>query len=366
MYLKLSPVISIILLFMFNSCGNTSSNSTTEPDNKNIPQAEPYYPYAWHLDTDKSALTAEGYDIEDEADIHIQEAWSITQGDQVKVAVIDNGFDIAHEDLASNVMVAFNIDANSSDVSDESDGITHGSACASFIVAPINGKGIVGVAPQAKLIAIKQWNNSDAEVIRGFEYAKNQGAKVISCSWGTGQVSPAVEAELKSLYDAGITVVFAVGNHNIDMDSEEYHDESEVPWVIGVGATLENNDVANYSNYGSQLDVIAPGGNAFYSIGLLGIDKMGEEGSTNQNDIVNSNYTFMSGTSFSAPIVAGVIVLMYSVNPDITPKQVRDILIKTTEKVGGSDLYDKDGFNTYRAFGKVHADRAVHEAKNLL
>jgi len=361
MFLKIWQSISLIIILALNGCG---SSSQKQPENNESvsPETEPYYSYAWHINPDKNTLIEEGYQVEIESDIHLQEAWTITKGSQVKVAVIDEGFDIGHEDLASNVIVAYNIGENNSDVSSDGYGASHGSTCAGFIVSPVNGKGIVGIAPEAKLIAIKQWNSSDADMIRGFEYAKNQGAKVINCSWGTGQVSQAVEAELKSLYDAGITVIFAAGNRQIDMDDEGYHDESESPWVIGVGATSEANDVTEYSDYGSQLDILAPSGNSLYSIGLLGIDDMGDEGSHNQKDLVNNNYTFTSGTSFSAPIVAGVVTLMYSANPNITPKQVRDILISTTEKVGGDSLYKDEGFDTYRAYGKIHADRAVEKA----
>ena len=103
-----------------------------------------------------------------------------------------------------------------------------------------------------------------------------------------------------------------------------------------------------------------------YSIGVLGIDDMGAKGSDNQNGLVNNNYAFTFGTSFAAPIVAGVVTLMYSVNPNITPKQVRDILIDTAEKVGGDDLYEDEGFDTYRAYGKIHADRAVEECRGAL
>ncbi len=371
MSLKILLSVPLIMILALNSCGSTSkkdsstppeNNESTSPNNESTsPNSEPYYPYAWHINPDKSALTEEGYQIEKEADIHLQEAWALTKGNQVKVAVIDYGFEIDHEDLASNVIVAYNADENNSNVSYDGLGTSHGSTCAGFMVSPVNGKGIVGIAPEAKLIAIKQWNSSDADVIRGFEYAKSQGAKVINCNWGTGQVSQAVEAELKSLYDAGITVVFAAGNRQKNMDDENYHDESESPWVIGVGATGEENDVTSYSDYGSQLDILAPGGNSVYSIGVLSLDDMGGKGSSNQNGLVNNNYAFTFGTSFAAPIVAGVVTLMYSVNPNITPKQVRDILIRTAEKVGGDDLYEDEGFDTYRAYGKIHADRAVEE-----
>ena len=210
---------------------------------------------------------------------------------------------------------------------------------------------------------IKQENNDDANTIKAFEYAKNQGVKVINCSWGSEHVSQAVSDELKSLYDANITVVFASGNDEKDLDSSGINDESELPWVIGVGASGENNDVTMYSNYGSNIDFISPAGDALDSIGVLGLDDPGSEGSGNQQGLVNNNYAFVDGTSFSCPIVVGTVALMYSVNPTLTPQRVREILIHSTDKIGNT-TYDANGFDTAkkRAYGKLNVTRAVTTA----
>ncbi|MDQ7047653.1 MAG: S8 family serine peptidase [Sulfurovum sp.] len=239
---------------------------------------------------------------------------------------------------------------------------------AGFIAAPINGKGIIGTAPESKLILIKYTGNSDAATIKAFEFAKNEGAQVISCSWGTEHVSQAVESELKSLYEANITILFASGNDGKTLDNEDddINDESESQWVIGVGASGENNDVTSYSNYGKNIDILAPGGDTQEALGVLGIDDTGDRGSSTQNGLVTNAYAFTSGTSFATPVAAGVVGLMYSVNPNITPKQVRDILIDYSEQIGGDDASYEDGFDEKRAYGKVNASRAVFEAKKLL
>jgi len=324
-------------------------------------QNEPYFKYAWHLNSSNSILNSKGYQIDKNADINISGAWNITMGEGVKVAVIDDGADVNHEDLKENVSIAYNADTGGTNVLTKE---SHGNTCAGFIVAPINGKGTVGVSPKSKLIAIKLEDSSDAYTIRAFEYAKKQGAKVISCSWGTYNVSEAVVSELKSLYNSGVTVLFASGNEGTSYDVAGVNDESEVEWVIGVGASGENNDVTNYSNYGKNIDIIAPGGD---SIGLLGLDDMGDSGSSEQKDLVNNNYAFTSGTSFATPITAGVVSMMYAVNPTITPKQVKEILEATATKVGKDNdaNYDDKGFDTKRAYGKINAGRAVLEAKRL-
>ena len=356
-------LISLIILSVFNGCGKSSNSSTTNPPTPSLPpQNEPYYKYLWHLDSSNSQLNSMGYTINEDADINILDAWTITKGRGVKVAVIDGDFEISHEDIKSNIIQSYNADTQKTDISKESDIGSHGSVCMGFIASPANSKGIVGVAPEASLIAIKQRSYLESKTIRAFEYAKEQGAKVISCSWGTGDVSQAVAYEIKSLYDAGITVIFASGNEGDDFDLRPTSDESELDWVIGVGGTAEDNEVAYYSNYGSNIDILAPSGDKEnFTIGVLGLDifKDGDH----QDGIVNDNYAFTEGTSFSAPIVAGVVALMYSVNPNITPKRVREILISTADKIGDT-TYDKNGFDITkkRAYGKINATKALAEA----
>lgn len=398
--MKLKSITSICLtvsLTIFSGCSNSNtpsnpqiseSNNTNPPLNPDpkVPESnntttllaenEPYYKYAWHIKSKNNILKTMGYAIDDNADINITKAWEITKGSNIKVAIIDDSFDVEHEDLKANIITTYDADNNTNDVTNKkplgstdeegypNDG-SHGNTCAGFIVAPVNGKGIVGISPEAKLIAIRQNENSDAKTIAAFEYAKNQGAKVISCSWGTENVSQAVVDTLKSLYDANITILFASGNDTKSLDAPDINDESEVPWVIGVSASGENNDVTSYSNYGKNIDVIAPGGNVDV-IGILGIDDTGERGDQNQQSLVSNNYAFTNGTSFSTPITAGVAALMYSINPNITPKQVKNILIQTTEKVGGTNAdYNSSGFDEKRAYGKINAGKAVFEAKKL-
>ncbi len=373
------------------------------------PSSEPYYKYQWHLNSSTyeaqnttfgAAFADYGYVYEPivaDADINMTEAWKLSLGQGVKVAVYDDGVDVEHEDIKDNLILAYNIETNSTDVSNTStdpDHALHGNNCAGFITASLNGKGTVGVAPAAKLITIKQTEGSDIDTIRAFEYAKEHGAQVINCSWGTLNVSEAVVAELKSLYDANITVVFASGNDHLSLDGTVCedsnpcvrNDESEVEWVISVGSSSEYNDLSPYSTYGSSVDVIAPGGDASNSIGMLCTDDTGPQGSKDNYRIVNNNYNFGNGTSYSAPVVSGIVALMYAVNPNITPKQVRDILISTTDKIGinpthgAISSYSEYGielanyvennetnqtFDVRRAYGKVNAGRAVAAAKAL-
>jgi len=361
-YRKIALSLSVLFLYGCGSSSSSNSNSN-EPKLELIPQNEPYFKYAWHLDASSTEMNNIGYSIDPNADVHVVEAWNVTKGANIKVAVIDEGFDVSHEELKANTISTYNADENNPNVENDGNQGIHGNTCAGFILASVNRKGISGIAPESKLIAIKQVDENDAHLIRAFEYARNQGAKVISCSWGSGQISETIVSELKSLYDSGITVIFASGNEGIDLDQAGY-DESEVPWVIGVGASGENNDVTSYSNYGKNTDVLAPAGDAQLSSGILGIDDTGSEGSQDQKNIVNNNYAFTDGTSFACPLVAGAVSLMYSVNPNISPAQIRDIIISTADKIGGANLYDNNGFDKSkrRAYGKINISAAVAQA----
>lgn len=326
-------------------------------------RSEPYYKYAWHLAHNEDF--GENYNIDKNANINIEEAWKITRGEGITVAIIDVGnFDWEHEDLKDNVIRVYNADEDNDNISNQgtSDEHSHGSIVSGFIASPVNGKGIVGTAPKSKLILIKQIDASDSATIKAFEYAKEHGAKVINCSWGTNNVSQGVSAALDRLKEDGITIIFASGNDGQSMDNI-INDESELESVIGIGASDENNDVASYSNYGRNIDLIAPGGDLGNGVGILGLDDTGSLGSSIQRSIVNNNYAFTHGTSFAAPVTAGVVALMLSVNDSLTPDQVREILISTTDKVGDTADYIS-GFDTYRAYGKLNATKAVLMARD--
>lgn len=331
---------AFFLLFFLSSCSRDGGQ---------------YDEYLWHLFfTDNDFSTS--YAIDRNAHINIQKAWNITRGKGVKVAVIDESFEPTHEDIAANVLLTYNADNDTADVTGS--GISHGNTCAGYIAAVDNSIGIIGSAPESQLILIK-YGYSDLSIIRAFDKALSEGAKVISCSWGTYGVSQAIANKLQEVYSAGVTVVFAVGNDSRSLDEAGVYDESELPYVIGIGASCENNDYCSYSNYGTNIDFLAPGGEHIDSIGLLGLDNTAESGRENQKGLVNNNYTFHSGTSYSSAIVSGVVALMYSVNPNITPLQVRNNLIQSASRVGDGVFYDNNGFNIERGYGKINAYEAV-------
>jgi subtilisin family serine protease len=354
----------VIFLLILTNCGSDNSNSNIEPDNNNSSDinysAEPYFKYLWHINSKNSILNMNGYHIDENADINITNSWQKSQGEDIIVAIIDDGADLEHEDIKENILLAYNADEDSfHNINPHKANGSHGNKCAGIIASPINNIGIIGIAPKAKLIIIRQEDNSDLSTIRAFEYAKNQGANIVSCSWGSYNVSDAISQEIKSLYDANITIVFSAGNEGISLDEPGINDESELPWVIGVAASDEYNELAYYSNYGSNIDILAPGGDIYRSSGILTLDDMGYAGNTDmQRDLVNNNYSFVTGTSFSAPIVAGVVALIYKHNSSLSPEEIRRLIISSADKIDQDNAdYNSNGFDLKHAYGKINVGK---------
>jgi len=312
---------------------------------------EPYYYQQWYLD--KNITFYNENSIDSDANIHTNNLLKIYTGKGVKIAIIDDGLDTTHEDLKNAIIASYDIATHSSNVSPNNFSDFHGTAVTGIIGARVNGKGIQGIASQAEIIFLKYKENmSDSETIELFNKAQEFGADIINCSWGTYDVSPAVKEKIVNLAKngrggKGIIIVFAVGNDNQDMGN----DESAIPEVISVGATDRYNLRAWYSNYGKNLDIMAPGG---YDLGITTLDPMGENGvsSLDSNYLLYDDSESFIGTSASAPIVTGVIALMLEKNPNLTRKEVEDILHNTSDKIGNLDYID--GFNKYYGYGKIN------------
>lgn len=354
----------LVILVLFWGCGH--QKNVTE---SNASSSDPLDVYAWHLKAPAADFAAT-FAIDPDANVHLDDSWRTSRGKGVTVAVIDAYFDPEHPDLRDNVVLTHNVRNGTKDVSmPENINDPHGQLCAGTIAASQNAIGITGVAPKASLMLIGvSLDGPDSDIIKAFEFAKAHGADIVSCSWGSYAVSAAVADEIRSLYDANITVVFAAGNDDYDMDGTlpgtqtPIEDESELPWVIGVTASSEYNDRTSYANYGSAIDLMAPGGER---IGIPSTDQSGSGGlspdRTLSAQLLGDDYAFFSGTSAAAPIVAGAAALLKAIDPALTPEQIRAILINTADKIGGEGLYDENGFSQTRAYGKLNISRAVRQ-----
>jgi serine protease AprX len=279
-------------------------------------------------------------------------------GSNVTVAVLDTGLDSTHGDLAGRVVknvqtvgvaglgvnfsypITLELLPNTDLVSG------HGS----FVGGVIAGNGArssgryTGVAPGARLVGVSVGILDLLSVIEGFDYIlwKQQelGIKVVNCSFSADtlyDVSDPVQVASKMLTDRGVSVVFSAGNNGPGMDTLNPY--AMAPWVISVGAADQNGRLADFSSRGSWTkmsgpSLVAPGVNVVSLrasgvslTGLLNLGLGGDLSLLSAQDILN--YTVGSGTSFSAPQVAGAIALMLDANPSLTPAQIKDILQRT-------------------------------------
>ncbi len=355
---------SVLLVLLIVGCGGSSDESTpsTNTSSPSVPQDsnettsistdEPYFTQQWSLAKDNAFYSLNG--IDSDANIHAGTLLDSYTGSGVKIAVIDNGLDASHEDLVGAIVAAYDAVTGTTNVSQSTQTANHGTAVTGIVAARANGKGIKGVASGADIIFIKYKEYmSDSDTIALFDKAASLGASIISNSWGTGDVSPAVKAKIVDLATngrngKGIVIVFASGNDDQDMGN----DESSIPEVISVGSTNKDNLRASYSNYGSNLDIVAPGGE--YR-GITTLDPMGSKGSASivANYLLYNDSNAFVGTSAATPLVSGIVALMLEKNPNLTRVEIENILKNSADKIGIVP-YDFSGRNDYYGYGKVN------------
>jgi subtilisin family serine protease len=347
----LLPILIVIFLL---SCSDEKEIGIEIPnqDNPYIPKQtdnfDPFFQHQWHLHSEQYFS------------VNILGAWEITKGAGVRIAVLDDNIQRNHEDFEA--IFVYNVVNGSNSIEPvRRNAYSHGTAVAGVVSARWNDVGTIGVAPESDMLFIGDPNffSEDADVIRALDKAREWGAQVINCSWGGGLISESFESQMRSLYKSGVVVVFATGNRGWNLDNQQRIDESELPWVIGVSASDRNGMRRRDADFGSKLDIMAPG------TSILILDLMGADGSNNSGGLANENYGISNGTSFAAPIVAGVAALMLAVNPTLTATQVRQIITETAQKTGGDEvMYDGNGFSLSHAYGLIDAERAVQRARD--
>lgn len=344
---------SIIINNDTNETVQTIENNITENKSKLI--QELYFNEQWYLE--ENVTFYDENNIDANASIHFGTRYNYT-GKGVKIAVIDDGLDITHPELNGSIVATYEITTHTTNVAHSSLFGHHGTAVTGIIGANDNGIGIKGIASESQIIFLKHREGmSDSETIELFNKANEFGAEIINCSWGTYDVSEAVKEVIQNLTvtgrnGKGIIIVFATGNDAQEMGN----DESAIPEVIAVSATDKDNLRAWYSNYGENLDVLAPGG---FDIGITTLDDMGENGVGTLNDdyLLAKDENSFIGTSASAPIVSGVIALMLEKNPNMTRIEVEEALKNKSDKIGNLDYVD--GFNAYYGYGKINVAKLL-------
>jgi len=238
--------------------------------------------------------------------IRTPQAWQVSEGHGVGVAVIDTGIDHGHPDLAPNIAGGVNLVRPGALPQDE-DG--HGTAVAGVVSAVRNGQWMAGVAPRAHLYAVKVVGSDGSGALSGLllalQWVVDQKIPIANMSLGTPSHSFAFERTVANAIARGLTLVAAVGNGGrvgqVDFPAG-------FPGVIAVAAIDHDGGLAPFSNTGPEVALVSPGVQIF-STGRGG------------------GYVRVSGTSFAAPHVTGVAALYLGLHPGATPAQVREALM---------------------------------------
>ena len=274
------------------------------------------------------------------------DAWDISTGSEdVTIAIVDNAVRITHEDLVNNLWVnaaesengldsdlnGYTDDINGYDVADSDNNpsppssftggvFSHGTHCAGTASGSTNnGKGVAGIGYNCSIIGIKCTpDNSNGATLpfayEGLKYAIDVGADVISMSWGGRASSFTGDALLTSADLNGIVLIAAAGNDN----EENALTPASNPNVISVGASDENDLKASFSNYGPDIDLMAPGKSIWNLFG--------------GND---SDYGYSDGTSMACPIVAGAAGLLLSHFPNASQEDIENALLQGCDDIDG-------------------------------
>ncbi|HXF64159.1 MAG TPA: S8 family serine peptidase [Caldilineaceae bacterium] len=271
--------------------------------------------------------------------LQVEQAWDISTGAAITVAVLDSGIDTAHPDLAGRWLPGYNFFDDNHDITDR---CGHGTHVAGIVAAAAdNGEGISGMAPQAILLPVKvigdECFGSYGRMVKGIEYAVAQGARVIVISSGGLMYQQALHDAVRYARAQGVLVVVAAGNQ-----------DSRAPFYPGsfaesftVAGTDTQDGAYAKSNYGEQIDVAAPAVHIYSTYVRDG----------------RSDYTYMTGTSMAAPHVGGLAALILAVQPAMPVDQLEHLLRLTADDLGAP------GWDEEFGAGRINAARALQTLK---
>ncbi len=275
--------------------------------------------------------------------MRVRDAWSVSTGGDGIVAVLDTGVQANHPDLAGRVLPGYDFVNDDSNAADDNG---HGTWVAGIVASSANdGYGIAGISWSDKILPVKimdrQGTGSTADLLAAISWAVDHGATVINMSVGGFPYSQILQDAVNDAWAEGVVLVGAAGNN--------FRDETFYPAsfdnVISVSATQANDEFSHWSSYGAKVDMSAPGASVqttnCYVCTYADHDSWGE-------------HTYISGTSFATPNVAGVVALMRAAYPNDTPAQIVARLVGTVDDRGypGWDRrYGAGRVNAYRALG---------------
>jgi subtilisin family serine protease len=300
-----------------------------------------------------------------DADINGTESWDLYKdGSNVIVAVIDTGVKYDHQDLADNAWINTNeiagngIDDDNNGFIDDiygydftnSDGDPmddngHGTHCAGILGAKgDNGMGISGVAHSAQIMGLKflgaDGSGSISAAINSIMYAVDNGATILSNSWGGGGFSQALFDAISYANDHDVLFIAAAGNDSSNNDiNPSYPANYDLPNVISVASTDHNDQLSSFSNYGMSVHLAAPGSDILSTYN-------------------NGGYRHLSGTSMATPYVTGAAVLLRSNSPHLTALETKQILLES--------VYELDSLNgSIETGGRLDVSKALTDIESI-
>gem|GEM_PF-3093238 len=340
---------------------------------------DPLYEYQWTINNEGQITGSTPG-----ADMKVDQAWGINTGNSnIWIAVLDNGVQLNHPDLSANLVGGYDATGQGSGGAPTYSQDAHGTACAGLVAARANNNiGVAGIAYNCRVMPIRisynntpdGWTTMTSWLANGINWAWQNGADVLSNSWGGGSSSSLVNGAIDNAVSngrqgKGCPVLFAAGNSNTSVSYPAYYAA-----CIAVGATSPCDErkspsscdgVTNWgSNFGSGLDVSAPG------VYIMTTDLTGTAGynTSNTNFPYNSDYdAYYGGTSAACPNAAAVMGLILSVNSNLTQAQARAVLESTCDKVGGYSYSSNAGnpngsWTSQLGHGRVNAFAALQAA----
>jgi len=345
-----SPVLENVYKFSFPEDSDIASIVKSYENDKNVEYAEPNYLFhILNTPNDPSFSQQWALNQSNDCDIDAPEAWNIETGNEdIVIAIIDTGVDWDHPDITDNIWNNTDESVNGTDDDSNSyiddvrgwdfynndsnpmDDHGHGTHCAGIVSAVGNNSvGISGVCWNCSIMPVKALSNSGSgyadDLANAIYYAADNGADIISMSWGGYSESSLIHTAIDYAYNRGIVLVAAAGNSNTDRGSyPAVYDE-----VIAVAATNKTDSKASFSNWGLWVDIAAPGVDIY---------------STYYDD----DYCEMSGTSMACPHVSGVAALLLSNNSSLSNIQIKNILKSSVDNVSSDKFIGTGRINSYQ------------------
>jgi len=265
---------------------------------------DPGFPRQWWLQNDAATVQPSAGGVFG-ADIAAPLAWLVASGSaEVNVAVVDTGIDRGHPDVGPRVVRSATLGDNAGNLTDY---VGHGTAVAGIIAAvPDNGIGVAGAAWNASLINVKVQNDgSDAGVscssaANGITYATDAGAHIINLSFSSVVPCSVERSAIDYAAERGVLVIAAAGNHGTPVP----HYPAAFANAVSVAATDSADRRAEFSSYGAAwVDLAAPGVRMWTTLPMAGSE-------------MGAGYGYVDGTSFAAPVVAGIAAMIWRTVPD--------------------------------------------------